>query len=352
MLTRLASAALALLMGGSLALADTPKGTVEGTIVKVDAAKKTITVKTDSGTKRVIVSDQTQFFGQRGGAASDGINDDRLAPGASVQILMTSNNRWAKEVHILSVPTSKSNSPEDNGKPVRGAARITKPELSKGQDEATPTPAQAVQGTIVKMNTAKKTITIKTDSGNKTISISKETQFVSQRGGAPVPGISDERLAPGATVRILTTPNNRWAKEVLIVSVPREGSSTDDSTKPTPGAARSTKPAASNDEDQATETPARRGARVSRYAPGIPSNALKGTIVSVSRAHSTITIDVNGTKTDYVVNDETQFIGPREGMAAKGIRDDRVVEGSPVSIVVSGKTLKEVHLPYRNRIPK
>jgi hypothetical protein len=42
----------------------------------------------------------------------------------------------------------------------------------------------------------------------------------------------------------------------------------------------------------------------------------------------------------------------RRGVSSKAIEDDRVAQGAPVSIVVSGKVLREVTLPYRNQIEK
>jgi hypothetical protein len=233
------------MVGCSLALADTPKGNVEGTIVKVDAAMKMFTVKTDSGMKRISVSQDTQFFGQSGGASADGIADKRLVPGASVQISMTSNNRWAKEVHIVSGPQDKSLPREDRARGV-GA-------------------------------------------------------------GAGAMG----------------------------------------------GAARTTTPAPSQEENQAVPHRERAFSRANRtLQPGDAGNPLTGTIVKVDQAHGTITIDIDGTKTEYTVDSATQFIGPRRGISSKGIEDDRVVQGAPVSIIVSGKVLREVRLPYRNQIGK
>jgi hypothetical protein len=248
MFTRLATGALALLVACSLALAaDTPKSgsTVEGTIVKVDAAKKTITVKTDDGTMRVMVSQETKFFGPRRGAVSEGLADERLVPGATLRILMTSNNRWAKEVHIVSVPKA-------------GSARTSE--------------------------------------------------------------------------KAETAP---------------------ESAKPAPAAARVTKPRAPKEEEETPAVPATRGSRMSQYRePAATGDAIRGTIVGVDPASNTITIEVNGRKMDYAVDKSTQFIGPKGGVSHRGIKDDRVVEGAPVSFVVSGKTLKEVHLPYRNQIGK
>ena len=50
----------------------------EGTIVKVDAARKTMTVKTDGGTRKVSISNDTLFFGSFGGNVFEGVPDGSL----------------------------------------------------------------------------------------------------------------------------------------------------------------------------------------------------------------------------------------------------------------------------------
>lgn len=49
------------------------------------------------------------------------------------------------------------------------------------------------------------------------------------------------------------------------------------------------------------------------------------------------------------MNDETKFIGPKGGVSDKGIKDDRLVKGAELKLVVAGnnKTLRAVHLSER-----
>jgi hypothetical protein len=86
--------------------------------------------------------------------------------------------------------------------------------------------------------------------------------------------------------------------------------------------------------------------------PTYNGNWLHGSIVKVDKRARVITIEINGKRGDYKVDEDTQFIGPREEVCRQGIKDDRVVEGASVFVVVSRKMLKEVHLPYRNQIGK
>jgi hypothetical protein len=73
---------------------------VAGTVVKVDVAKKLLTIKTDSGTKVYEISDDTKFLGPNGGESSDRLKDDRLAKGAEVTLLVAGNNKTVREVRL------------------------------------------------------------------------------------------------------------------------------------------------------------------------------------------------------------------------------------------------------------
>ena len=73
---------------------------VKGKIVKVDAAKHTITVQTDDGRKTYMVNDDTKFLGPKSGKSEAGIKDDRLVKGAEVTLLIAGNNRTVREVHL------------------------------------------------------------------------------------------------------------------------------------------------------------------------------------------------------------------------------------------------------------
>jgi hypothetical protein len=57
----------------------------------------------------------------------------------------------------------------------------------------------------------------------------------------------------------------------------------------------------------------------------------------------------DGKETSYTLDKDVKFIGPRGGVSKMGIKDDRVKVGAEVKLVmdVTGKAVKEVHLPRR-----
>jgi hypothetical protein len=73
---------------------------VMGTVVKVDIKNKTLTIKTADGDKTYDVNDDTKFVGPKGGAADEGLKDDRLVAGAPVKVVVAGNNKTAREVHL------------------------------------------------------------------------------------------------------------------------------------------------------------------------------------------------------------------------------------------------------------
>jgi hypothetical protein len=85
------------LLAGGLLAADKE---VKGKVVKVDAAKKVLTIKTDEGNKEYTISDDTKFVGPKGGASKAGIKDERLKPGAEVKLVIAGNNKTVREVHL------------------------------------------------------------------------------------------------------------------------------------------------------------------------------------------------------------------------------------------------------------
>lgn len=87
---------LVVLVGGAVA-ADKE---VTGTLVKADAKKNVLTVKTDDGEKNYDVNDQTKFIGLKGGVSTKGIK--RRAPGQRrrVETGRRGNNKTPREVHI------------------------------------------------------------------------------------------------------------------------------------------------------------------------------------------------------------------------------------------------------------
>jgi len=100
-------AALVVFAGGLLA--DDPKSKgkpdktsgkeISATVVKVDAAKNTIRVRTADGKQTDLMIDaDTKFIGPRGGVSDQGIKDDRLRVGAQLKVTM--DGKAVKEVHL------------------------------------------------------------------------------------------------------------------------------------------------------------------------------------------------------------------------------------------------------------
>jgi hypothetical protein len=78
---------------------------VMGTLVKVDAKKNVLTVKTADGEKTYDVNDETKFIGPKGGVSPKGIKDERLTAGVELKLVVAGNNKTLREVHI---PEKKS----------------------------------------------------------------------------------------------------------------------------------------------------------------------------------------------------------------------------------------------------
>src|SRR4051794_35627480 len=71
---------------------------------------------------------------------------------------------------------------------------------------------------------------------------------------------------------------------------------------------------------------------------------VKGKLESVNVKKTTLTLKTDdGKKVTYDVNDETQFLGPQGGVSDKGIKDDRLVRGAELKLVVAGnnRTLRK-----------
>jgi len=73
---------------------------VKGTLVKIEVKKQQIVLKTDDGKKIYAVDSKTKFLGPRGGASDAGIKDDRLKPGAALELVIAGNNKTVREVHL------------------------------------------------------------------------------------------------------------------------------------------------------------------------------------------------------------------------------------------------------------
>ena len=76
----------------------------------------------------------------------------------------------------------------------------------------------------------------------------------------------------------------------------------------------------------------------------------EGKITKVDVDKGTLSIKGDDGKTlDFKFDDDTKFIGPKGGASESGIKDDRLVKGAEVTLVVAGnnRTIREIRLPER-----
>jgi len=78
---------------------------------------------------------------------------------------------------------------------------------------------------------------------------------------------------------------------------------------------------------------------------------VKGKLVKVDVEKKILTINTDDGKKEYTVNADTKFIGPKGGESKDGIKDERLVAGAELKLVIAGnnKTVREVHLPEKKK---
>ena len=98
MLRRPVAALIAFLLVATTLLA--ADKTVSVTLVKVDVKKKLLVVKDGEEKKEYKIDAKTKFLGPKGGLSDAGIKDDRLKPGATLELVIAGNNKTVREVHL------------------------------------------------------------------------------------------------------------------------------------------------------------------------------------------------------------------------------------------------------------
>jgi hypothetical protein len=73
------------------------------------------------------------------------------------------------------------------------------------------------------------------------------------------------------------------------------------------------------------------------------------TLVKVDVKKNVMTVKTPDGEKTYDVNDDTKFIGPKGGMSARGIKDERLTAGVELKLLIAGnnKTLREVYIPEK-----
>ena len=78
---------------------------------------------------------------------------------------------------------------------------------------------------------------------------------------------------------------------------------------------------------------------------------IKGKVVRVDVKKKVLAVQTDEGRKVYTIGDDTKFLGPKGGVSDAGIKDDRLVAGAEIKLVIAGnnRTVREVHLPERNK---
>ena len=83
---------------------------------------------------------------------------------------------------------------------------------------------KTVKATLIKVDVKKKILYVKTDDGKKEYTANAATKFIGPKGGVSDAGIKDDRLKPGAELKLIVAGNNKTLREVHLPLRSRESS--------------------------------------------------------------------------------------------------------------------------------
>ena len=166
-----------------------------------------------------------------------------------------------------------------------------------------------IKGKVVKVDAEGRMITVQTADGKMEYKVNADAKVLDAKGAASKDGLKDKRLAAGTEVVLLIPEKGKNVREVQLVA------------------------ADGKDKDPPKEV------------KGTPAKVLK---VDVAKRTAQVELQ-GGKKVELKLGEDVKFIGPRGGVSDQGIKDDRFVAGNEIQIVYdkAGKTVTEVHLPYR-----
>jgi hypothetical protein len=196
--------------------ADTKAG-VEGKVVKVDAAKNTITISSKTGEQTYNVSAATTIVGPRGGLVHRRLHDPRFHEGLSITVvangqaatqLILGVDHKAKPADAGTAATSKTGATTDRSSGFRGDGSTAKDE--EGADEDTEFP-----GKVKSVDADKNTLTVTLLTGkDRTFPVGDAKITIGRRVSQK--GLADPGFKAGVAVTIVTEAGGNKVSEVKI----------------------------------------------------------------------------------------------------------------------------------------
>lgn len=231
-----------------------------------------------------------------------------------------------------------------------------------------------VPGKIVKYDAKTRDVTLQTSAGEtEAFKLAADCKVLDAKGAESKDGLTDRRLSAGADVTLFIPDKARTVKEVRLGAA--KTASKSDAKTP---AKIDAKAPAKSDPNVAAKTDSKSDAKApakgdSKAAPKVVGKAAandgpkavvrpdlekvraarekgtKATVVRVDLDKGAAQIDIGGKKSEIKITEDVVFYGPLGGISDKKIKDDRFIAESEIVIVydASGKTVKEIHLPYR-----
>ncbi len=184
-----------------------------------------------------------------------------------------------------------------------------------------------IKGDIVKVDTAKSTLTVHTQTGDKTYTIAPTTQIVGPRGGIVHKRLQDPRFHAGLHVTVVASGT---AATQVLLGVDRKAKTGDAATSKTTTGFRGD--AAGKGEAAKTEE-----------APADEDNEFPGKIKSVDADKNILVVTLlTGKDHSFMVGSEAKLtIGAR--VSQKGLSDPALKPGATVTVVTEeGKKVSEV----------
>jgi hypothetical protein len=198
-------------------------GGVEGKVVKVDAAKNTITIAGKSGEQTYNVGANTVIVGPRGGTVRRRLHDPRFHAGLPITVVANATSATqlvlgvdhkAKPADSGAAATSKTGTSQSSG--FRGEGSKAKDE--EGADEDTEFP-----GKVKSADADKNTLTVTLLTGkDHTFSVGDAKITIGRRVSQK--GLNDPAVKAGATVTVVTEEGGNKVTEVKLGNAgPRRG---------------------------------------------------------------------------------------------------------------------------------
>ena len=78
---------------------------------------------------------------------------------------------------------------------------------------------------------------------------------------------------------------------------------------------------------------------------------IKAKVIKVDVKKMTLTVQTEDGKKTYTISDKTKFLGPKKGVSAARLEDDRLIKGAEITLVIAAnnRTVHEVRLPERKK---